>query len=227
MFQPIVKDEIFLGHRHTFEGGFAFFGSKNLTKDQLPHIFPQLQFRFLKQVHGSQVIQARPDIKEADGHWSDSENEALVIQTADCLPVMIAAENRILGLHAGWRGIEGQILAEALKLVDNPSHCQVLCGPCISPASFEVGLDVAQRLLESDPKKDNSCLLPHPDPKKKHVDLRKILRHQAEHSGILNPLHFLDIDTFSSPDHFSYRKNGAQAGRIYSFIVRNQSFSKL
>lgn len=224
MFDKVTLDGKFLGHRLLLPDGFAFFGSRFLSKEDLSHYFPNFTFRFLKQVHGNRVIEATANLEEADGHWSSKENEALVIQTADCIPMMIHSPDRIIAVHAGWRGVEKNIFKEALKPIKDQDEITVVCGPCIGTQSFEVGEDVALRLLSSDPHKDESSIHPHTDPSKRRVNLRQIVTNQGKslHSEI--NLRFLDVDTFSSADHCSYRRNGPGAGRLFSFIVRTKAF---
>src|SRR5699024_7374036 len=58
-----------------------------------------------RQVHGSRVIDLadwRPGV-EADAAWSDRPGEVVVIQTADCLPILMADRNATLvaGIHGG------------------------------------------------------------------------------------------------------------------------------
>lgn len=224
MFNKIVRNGKFLGHQFLLEDGYAFFGSRFLLKEDLPKYFPEFQFRFLKQVHGRRVIKASTSVEEADGHWSSLKNEALVIQTADCIPLMIHDSTRIVAVHAGWRGVEQNILEEALEPIKNHSDLRIICGPFIDKNSFEVGEDVALRLLSSDPFKGENSLYPHKDPTKRRVDLRAIVTHQGK---ALNPdiqSEFLGIDTFSSANHCSYRRDGAGAGRLLSFIVRTNAF---
>lgn len=227
MFDKITHDGKFLGHLLRLPDGFAFFGSRFLLKEDLPRYFPNLEFRFLKQVHGKRIVEASSQLQEADGHWSKRENEALVIQTADCIPMMIHSPERIIAVHAGWRGVEQKIFHEALAPIVDQSEVTVACGPCISTPSFEVGEDVALRLLSSDPYQDESVIHPHNEPTKRRVNLRRIVENQGKALSSKLNLSFLEIDTFSSPDHHSYRRNGPGAGRLFSFIVRTKAFQIL
>lgn len=219
MFKEIYENNKLIGHQFDFENGFAFFGTKNISLNEIKAKYPQFKFSHLKQVHSEKVIKASHEVHEADGHWTASPFHALLIQTADCIPAMVYTPHQIFALHAGWRGVEQRILLNAFKLMEDTSNMKIVCGPFISEKSFEVGEDVALRLLNSDPTKDESSILTHQQPDKRYVDLKKVFLNQTHSINPSVPVEFLGINTFESPEHFSYRRNGAQAGRLFSFIV--------
>lgn len=221
MFKEIRKDGTLVGHLFQLRRGFAFFGAAEFQKPNFAEHFPDFQFQILKQIHSANLIESPTLPIEADGHWSRKKSLALLIQTADCVPLMIETPERVVALHAGWRGVEQNILGMALKGLDQKELEQSIfvAGPHIATESFEVGKDVADRLLESDPLKDPSVIHTHPAPEKRRVDLQKILIHQAQEYVPEAQIHFLNIDTFKSDHHHSFRRDGPGAGRIYSFIV--------
>lgn len=222
MFEKIERNGQLLGHQLKTRQSLCFFGSKNLSYDGLKELFPQFQFRRLKQVHGNKVIEASEIQSEADGHWTSKFEEALVIQTADCVPLLIEGENEVQALHAGWRGVELGILIHALERFSSKqlSGVSIFGGPHISKKNFEVGRDVAQRLLEADPSKDSRSILEHPNLEKAYVDLDRILLNQARALSKNLKIDFLPVDTYEDASYPSYRRDGKEAGRLYSFIVR-------
>ncbi|MBC7609608.1 MAG: laccase domain-containing protein [Polaromonas sp.] len=67
---------------------------------------------FLNQVHGSRVLRldaGRPDGQQADACVTTLPKLACTIMVADCLPVLLAAEDGsvVAAAHAGWRGLAG------------------------------------------------------------------------------------------------------------------------
>lgn len=223
MFEEIYHEQRLLGHRYSFRDGFAFFGTREFQRSDFSRHFPDFEFFFVKQVHSNIVIERTKDLVEADAHWGRSENQALVIQTADCLPVMIHTPERSIAIHAGWRGVESKILISALQLLDpTQGSPAVICGPFIDEKTFEVGEDVANRLLQADPRSDSSAILKHKDPNKRYVDLKSIARNQIQSVFPKCEPQFLGIDTFTSSAHCSYRRDGTNAGRLFSFIVRTK-----
>jgi polyphenol oxidase len=118
---------------------------------------------FLKQVHGRGVVQLSgetADGTEADACWTTERGVACTMMVADCLPVLLAdRRGRIVGAaHCGWRGLAGEQGAgvlEALWAAMAPqagSAGDVIAwlGPCIGPASFEVGAEVRAAFTERD-----------------------------------------------------------------------------
>jgi YfiH family protein len=75
---------------------------------------------------------------------------------ADCAPVLIAEpEARIVAaVHAGWRGAFGGVIEAAIgamaALGASPRRMIAAVGPCIGPASYEVGLEFLARFVAAD-----------------------------------------------------------------------------
>lgn len=66
---------------------------------------------------------------------------------ADCAPILMADANAgvVAAAHAGWRGalagIAEAAVARMVELGAEPGRIVAAVGPCIGPASYEVGLD--------------------------------------------------------------------------------------
>lgn len=119
--------------------------------------------RWLSQVHGTAVHRAGALARSApsDAAPSDSVPVAdaavtretgvvLAIMVADCLPVLLAAEDgSVLGAaHAGWRGLVAGVIERTVESMgQDPSRLHAWLGPCIGPRHFEVGDDVRQAFL--------------------------------------------------------------------------------
>lgn len=111
---------------------------------------------WLKQVHGTQVIDAdHPERREpkqmpleADASVTETPGRVLAILTADCLPVVLGdVDGRVLGVaHAGWRGLAAGVLEATLGSLQlkhpGARSWQAWIGPGIGPGSFQVGEDV-------------------------------------------------------------------------------------
>lgn len=197
------------------------FGTAALPKDSLSKHFPQYDFCFLKQVHGRAVVAADPaSVQEADGHVTDRSGHALICQTADCVPILLASDNKVGSLHAGWRGVAANIVSASQSAFTTPPRLAVI-GPHIKTESFEVKLDVRDQLVQAaGPLRDGGTFdRPHSDPEKRYVDLEKIVRHQLQATFPGIAIESLAKDTFSNPEFHSFRRDKAQAGRQYSFVV--------
>lgn len=202
------------------------FGNGQLTQDRLPSIYPHFEFSHLHQVHGGSVIEAPGHGREADGQWTRTPGLALAIKTADCLPVLLYSEGTAIALHAGWRGLEQNIIGTSKDHFQAHHPESLACiGPGIGPASFEIGLEVYQRLEVQGQvarKKFPEYLFhqKHPDPSKVYYDTRLLTEAQIQLLGLdLNRIHHLEMDTYSDQRFHSFRRDSKQAGRQMSFVV--------
>jgi hypothetical protein len=104
------------------------------------------------QVHGARVTEAQPlgvvtpgtDYEPCDGLWSDRPEQGMLLVTADCLPVALAASDgapRLAVLHVGWRGLLAGIADSGVAAVGAAAAAAI--GPGIGPCCYEVGEDVA------------------------------------------------------------------------------------
>ena len=124
--------------------------------------------RWLSQVHGTAVHRAgalarsapsdavpsgaapSDSVPVADAAVTRETGVVLAIMVADCLPVLLAAEDgSVLGAaHAGWRGLVAGVIERTVESMDqDPSRLHAWLGPCIGPRQFEVGDDVRQAFL--------------------------------------------------------------------------------
>ena len=115
----------------------------------------------LHQVHGATVVVVRTGelrdvnhLPDADIVMTDDPSLALAIQTADCVPLLMADRRTgvVAAVHAGWRGLAARAPAEAVETLGHvfdtaPSDLVVAAGPSISAARYEVGRDVRERFL--------------------------------------------------------------------------------
>jgi YfiH family protein len=95
--------------------------------------------RWLRQVHGSCVVDAAhvTALVEADASWTTSPGVVCVVQMADCMPVLFAdrAGTRVAAAHAGWRGLAGDVLGNAVRALDtDPAALIAWMGPAIGPS---------------------------------------------------------------------------------------------
>jgi YfiH family protein len=109
---------------------------------------------WLSQVHGITVLDADKvsNAPEADACISTRPGTVCVIQTADCLPVLLCdAGGRVIGAaHAGWRGLAAGVLENTVARMRTAGAGQILAwlGPAIGPGRFEVGQDVQSAFVE-------------------------------------------------------------------------------
>ena len=89
----------------------------------------------------------------ADAAVTRQAGRVCAILTADCLPVLLAAESgdRVGAAHAGWRGLAaGVIEATVRALGGSPRELLAWLGPAIGPCHFEIGPEVRDRFMRED-----------------------------------------------------------------------------
>jgi len=87
-----------------------------------------------------------------DGLWSDEPGRAMLLLTADCMPIAIARSDGVRPaveiLHAGWRGLLAGIVAAGVRAIGARKLVAVI-GPSIGPCCYEVGDEVAAPFREA------------------------------------------------------------------------------
>lgn len=135
-----------------------------------------------RQVHGTRVLvhgdawRGWLRVDGADGHLLVAGGAA-AITIADCVPIFVAHPTGVVAVvHAGWRGVAGGILGEAIRLFTSralPAAELVMhLGPSICGRCYEVGTDVYERLTG------------WPTRRPRQVDLRALLAEQAKALGV-------------------------------------------
>src|SRR5258706_7846457 len=102
---------------------------------------------WLRQVHGAKALDAAAwqAGAEADAIVTRERAAVLAIQTADCMPVLLAdIDGTVIGAaHAGWRGLAGGVIDNTLAAMQLPAErIAAWLGPAIGPQSFEIGGEV-------------------------------------------------------------------------------------
>lgn len=187
---------------------------------------------WLKQIHSS--IVSIPTLRTnqpnlpivADAIVTTKSDEVLAIMTADCLPVLFAAnDGSVIGAaHAGWRGLSSGVLENTvdamLSLSPHLSSTDLLAymGPAIGSSIYEVGEDVFKTFQESSIKPNGNDFVAIPNKNGKYlVNLYSLAKARLKLMGINRvdgggSCTYLDQDRF-----FSYRRDGI-TGRFACFI---------
>ncbi|MEM9554946.1 MAG: peptidoglycan editing factor PgeF [Acidobacteriota bacterium] len=181
-----------------------------------PFLPPGVEAAYLEQVHSATVLDARPGANgRGDALVTRRRGLALAVVTADCVPVLLADDERVGAVHAGWRGLVAGIVGKALERFD-PATTRAWIGPAISGRVYEVGDDVASRLAAvggpdvlRDGPRGRAC-----------ADLQRVARRQIASAGVAE-IRVLELCTLGEPELLhSYRRDGAAAGRNWSLVWR-------
>lgn len=154
-------------------------------------------------------------VAQSDGLVTREPGLALVILTADCVPVLLfdPVRRAIGAAHAGWRGtVAGVASATVRAMQENfgstPADLRVALGPSIAQADYEVGPEVAEqfetRFLDSRGRLDvagaNAAQLVAAGVRAEHVERAQ-------------------VSTFAAPERFfSYRRQTKEQPGTHSGI---------
>lgn len=190
--------------------------------------------RLLRQVHGRGIATAyatradpwtRP---EADGVITDEASVALVVQVADCAPILLA-DRRLrvtAAVHAGWRSTMQQIAPAAVEAMrdaygTNPRDLVAAIGPSLGTCCGEMGEEVVEAFREAghEQARLERWFVRAPG-RRPHFDLWRANREQLEAAGLsADAIHVAALCTRTHPDLFhSYRAAGPGAGRMAAVI---------
>jgi polyphenol oxidase len=180
-----------------------------------------VRFAYGRQVHGRGVIVHHEPPTE-DGHVApDSDGQATtlagvapMVLTADCLPVALAGDGAVAMLHAGWRGLAAEIIAEgvrALRELGARGPLSAAIGPGAGPCCYEVSDDVRHTFAAYGRSVRHG----------RNVDLKEIARAQLRAAGVTEVTD-VEMCTICSDRllFFSHRRDdgvtGRQAGIVWS-----------
>jgi YfiH family protein len=180
----------------------------------------------LKQIHSSIIVDvddtsAAGEAVAGDAVVTSVRGVALAVQTADCVPILIAdAEGRaVTAIHAGWRGTAARIAESAVTRLlekfrlDRQSLIAVI-GPHIGVCCYEVGEEVVDAISE------HTVIETRPDWPKPHLNLASANQRQLLAAGIPDKqIEVSSLCTKCRSDLFhSYRRDGRRMGHLLSVI---------
>ncbi|MBV6492777.1 MAG: hypothetical protein LDLANPLL_00778 [Turneriella sp.] len=176
---------------------------------------------YAEQVHGAECVEVRLKAQngvvcmgKADALFTRQKNTALLIRTADCMPILLVSEkDGVVGaVHAGWRGLEKKILTQTLASASVAAkNIHLAIGPFIGSASYEVGEEVAEKFSSTcSARKANGKYL---------LNLRTVLEKELNALGALpQQITWFGEDTFSNTQWYSARRG--ESGRNLAVVFQ-------
>ena len=206
----------FFGRNSGFsEGLFSSLNCSKFIGDNLESVEENLEFVrksigakkliTLNQIHSAKCIivndKSESDQK-ADALVTRSEDVALGILTADCVPVLLFDPcKKIIGAaHAGWKGAKAGVIENTIeKMVSLGSNCEDIVaeiGPCIHVESYGVDEDFLSNFpAEYFSKTDN----------KNHFDIVRFCCDRLKGKGV-SKIYVDETDTYKNHEkYFSFR----------------------
>jgi YfiH family protein len=188
------------------------------------------------QIHSNRaVIVEKPwthkDAPQADALVTNRPGIALGVLTADCLPILLADNERkiIAAAHAGWKGaFDGIIEAtvEAMrKLGANSESITAAIGPGIAQHSYEVGPEFFGRFMQRD-MLNRDCFLPALRQDHHLFDLKAYAKKRLQSAGVFQ-VTVLENDTCAEEEKFfswrrtCLRKEKSYGRQISAIMIKN------
>ncbi|RMH55410.1 MAG: laccase domain-containing protein [Candidatus Hydrogenedentota bacterium] len=168
-----------------------------------------------RQVHGTAVLEAggavaRPILPtvvgEGDAIWTSRPGTWVGVFAADCLPVLFEMEDRVMAVHAGWRGLSAGILRTALDFLGGARAVKrAWLGAAARKCCYEVGDEVVSALQSREIE---------PVLEGKNLDLPDTAQSWLEKNGVA-PVERLEPFgcTICDRRFHSFRRDGAKSGR--------------
>lgn len=152
-----------------------------------------------------------------DGLVTQRKQHALMMMTADCLPVVLvnADGSEIANLHAGWRGLaHGMIENTIAEMTSAPVYAWL--GAAISQDCFEIGQEVKEAFCSKYP--DVAFAFKAGEKAGKYyADLYAIARCILQQQGVNLILGGDQCSYRQADEYFSYRRE-AKTGRMATFV---------
>jgi YfiH family protein len=177
---------------------------------------------WLRQVHGTDCVYVDEHdaaaAPEADAMWTDRSGLALAILTADCVPVVLWADDAsVIGVaHAGWRGLCAGVVESLVAAIPVPAdQLSAWIGPCISQPCYEVGEEVWSQFSQL----SADVLAPSDTADKRLLDLAATVEHRLGKANV-KYVSQSSLCSFSDRRFYSYRgRRGIETGRMASFAL--------
>jgi len=168
---------------------------------------------------------------QADGVASATPGVVCGALAADCAPILMAdaAARVVAAVHAGWKGALAGVaeagIARMEALGARRDRIVAAIGPCIGPASYEVGLEFVARFTAADPG-NQRFFEAGGSPDKRQFDLPAYVLARLRAAGIADA-EWVGRDTCAEPDAFfsnrrALHRGEPDYGRLLSAIMLSE-----
>lgn len=172
------------------------------------------------QVHSARAVAtdhpfAVTERPEADALVTRTPGLILGVLAADCAPILLCDPHAgvIAAAHAGWRGAVGGVIESTVELMAalgaDPGKTVAGIGPCLSQASFEVGPDLEEAVLNATPWADQ--LFEPGEGDRKFFDLKRYCLGRLARLGVSH-MDALANDTLTQPGRYFSHRRAVKAG---------------
>jgi polyphenol oxidase len=179
---------------------------------------------WLNQVHGVAVADldsAATGPITADAAIATQPGHVCVVMVADCLPVLFASQDggRIAAAHAGWRGLAAGVLERTVAAMGIPGReLTAWLGPSISVQHFEVGEEVHDSFIATDPAAASAFAANSRG--RWQADLPALARQRLATVGVTD-VSGGEWCTFADRERFYSHRRDGNGGRLAALIWRD------
>lgn len=173
-----------------------------------------------RQIHSAKAVitdkayepNERP---ECDALVTKRPGLLLGVLAADCAPIVICDPHNgiIAAIHAGWKGAVGGVIESTVEAMTeiggDPAKMAAGIGPCLSQASFEVGPDLADAVLDKTPWAET--LFEPGQGDRQFFDLKRYCAGRLARTGVAH-IDALTDDTLTQPDDYFSHRHAVKSG---------------
>lgn len=175
------------------------------------------------------IAKAGETYPETDALIVDTDEIAILLNFADCTPVILYDEKNNVGAiaHAGWRGTASAIVPKTIEFMKinyltNPEDVTAVIGPAISMGNYQVDKAVFDKVTATLKNTYEDYYFYDKENNKYNLDLKTVNYYQLKELGV-KIIDKCNICTYDSVDvFFSYRKEAGKTARHSAVLKLNK-----
>lgn len=213
--RDIEAKDVTVEYRRKKEDEFFKYINLDINKSIFMHQVHQVNIEKIDENNINKFGGREKLVENTDALITNLKNVPLVVQTADCAPVIIYCNKTksMAAVHSSWKGTRDKIVPKTIELMikeynAEPSKMYVYIAPYIALKNYEVGEEVAVYFK-------NKTMINN----RWHFDNGLEIRDQIINLGVLKDnIEISSLNTYDK-DFYSYRRDGVQVGRILTVGV--------
>lgn len=183
-------------------------------------------WHLMQQVHGGEVAEVTTgtatgaELRGVDALVTACPDRPLVVQIADCVPVLLAGPRGVAAAHAGRAGVVHGIVGRTVRRLvgsgDAVDGIRAVIGPAIGGCCYEVPLQLREEVAATCPAARATTRWGTPS-----LDLPAAVEAQLRDAGVARVAR-VGACTLEDEHYFSHRRDPG-AGRQAGIVVRERA----
>lgn len=184
------------------------------------------RWHLMHQVHGTEVAvidEATPpgaELRGVDGLVTALPGRPLVVQVADCVPVLVAGDRAVAAIHAGRQGVARGVAARVVErlgeLGESAAGLRAVVGPAIGGCCYEVPAELQEQVCRARPEARATTRWGTPA-----LDLPAAVAAELAACGVAR-VERVGTCTFEDERYFSHRRDPS-GGRQVGLVMREEA----